>query len=124
MNQSWQHFIFSLFAQLLLPLAPLAIEYWLNGKIGEQTCAISAAMYSIAIGVSTKNLGLLGISIVVAVIFSSLFGYLVSGNTAHFAIKGPAIFTILFFMIIHAFERFKRHVQQGELFIDFGGRHV
>lgn len=124
MTQNWQHFLFSMFAQLMLPLAPLAIELWLTGNIGEQTYAISAAMYSIAIGVSTKNLGLLGLSIVVAVLFSALFGFLVSGNTAHYAIKDPAIFTILFFMVIHSFERFKRHVQQGELFIDFGEPRV
>ena len=124
MTQNWQHFLFAMFAQLMLPLAPLAIEFWLTGAIGEQTFAISAAMYSIAIGVSTKNLGLLGLSIVVAVLFSALFGFLVSGNAAHYTIRWPALFTILFFMVIHAFERFKRHVGQGELFIEFGGPRV
>ena len=122
MNHNWQQFCFSLIAQLLLPLAPVAIEFWLTGDIGEQTITITAAMYSIAIGVSTKNLGILGLSIVVAVLYSSLFGFSVSGNNAHFSVKAPAILTIIFFMIIHAAERYKRHVKQGELFMDFGGK--
>ena len=124
MQNNWQHFLFSVVVQLFLPLMPLVIELWLTGTIKGQTYAISVAMYSISIGVATRNLALLGLSIFVAVLFSSLFGYLASGNQLHYSVSIPSIVTILSFMFIHATERYKRHVKEGELFIDFGGNNV
>lgn len=124
MSSKWQHFIFCFFVQLILPLMPLCIEFWIKGTITDQTLSISAAMYSISIGVSTKNLGLLGVSIFSAMAFSSVFGYTISGNNMHFSVTAPAIITIIAFMVIHATERYKRHVRDGELFIDFGERDV
>ena len=103
---------------------PLGIEYWIKGIVTSQTVSISAAMYSISIGVSTKNLALLGISIFAAMAFCCIFGYVTSGNAMHFSVVCPAIITILAFMLIHGTERYKRHVRNGELFIDFGGRDV
>jgi len=124
MKNNWQHFLFSIVVQLFLPLMPLIIELWLTGKINGQTYAISVAMYSISIGVTTKNLALLGASIFIAVLFSSVFGYLASGNTLQYPVTIPSITTIFAFMFIHATERYKRHVKEGELFIDFGGNNV
>lgn len=124
MSPPWQHFIFALFVQLLLPLMPLIIEFWITGSISSETYSISAAMYSISIGVTTKNVGLLGVSIFVAMAFSCVFGYVTSGNTLYFSVSGPALFTIAAFMLMHGTERYKRHVGEGERFIEIGGKHV
>lgn len=124
MDNKWQHFVFSYFVQLLLPLMPLIIEFWIKGNVSNETYSISTAMYSISIGVTTKNLALLGISIFVAMAFSSIFGFVTSGNSLFLPVSIPSLITIISFMIIHATERYKRHVKDGELFIEFGGKDV
>ncbi|MCU7844887.1 MAG: hypothetical protein KZQ93_13735 [Candidatus Thiodiazotropha sp. (ex Monitilora ramsayi)] len=124
MKHNWQHFIFSFIVQLLLPLMPIIVEKSITGNVSDQTYAISAAMYSISIGVTTKNLALLGASIFVAMAFSSIFGFIVSGNSPHISVANYSIATIIIFMGIHTIERYKRHVNKGELFIDFGGKDV
>ena len=124
MDDKWQHFIFSVFVQLLLPLMPILVELAITGKVSEQTFAISAAMYSISIGVTTNNLALLGASIFVAMAYSAIFGYIVSGNSPQFPVPSVSMFTIALFMLMHGIERFKRHVGDGELFLKVGGKDV
>lgn len=124
MKHRWQHFLFALLAQLVLPLAPLAIELWLTGRIADSNLAIGSAMYAIAIGVSTKNLPILGSSIVVTVLFSALYGFLVSGNKTHYSIEVAAYSSLALFAFVHAIERYRRHIVKGELFIDLGGPNV
>ncbi len=124
MTKPWQHFIFCFIVQLLLPLMPIVIEYWIRGAVGEQTLSIAAAMYSISIGVSTRNLALLGVSIFTGMAFCCVFGFVTSGKPLHFPVATPAMVSIFAFMVIHAAERYKRHVSSGELFIDIGGRDV
>lgn len=123
MNTNWQHFFYSIIAQLILPLMPLVIEFWLTGKIDDKTYSIAAAMYSISIGVATKNLALLGASIAVTVLFSAVFGFLATGNPTHFSTTIPAIVTIISFMAIHTSERYKRHILESEPFVAFGEKN-
>lgn len=124
MNQNWQHYLSSIIIQLILPLIPLIIELWLTGQVSDHTFAISVAMYSISIGVTSNNIALLAASIAVSVMFSAVFGYLLSENTLHYSVEKPALISILGFMIIHATERYKRHIKEGELFSQFGGNNV
>jgi hypothetical protein len=121
-SNSWQQFIYSVLVLLLLPLMPLVIEFWLTGKVDEKTFAISAAMYAITVGVATKHLALLGVSIIVTVLFSSVFGYLAAGNSPYYSTAIPSVISILSFLSIHAAERYWRHVKGSELFVDFGGK--
>ena len=124
MNDKWQHFLFSVFVQLLLPLMPILVELAITGTVSEQTFAISAAMYSISIGVTTNNLALLGASIFVAMAYSAIFGYIVSGNSPKFPVPSVSMITIILFMLIHGMERYKRHVGDGELFLKLRGKDV
>lgn len=120
MDKAKQQFYFSVIAQLLLPLLPLILELWLAHKISDQSLSIATAMYSISVGVSSKNLVILGISIAVTVVFSTFFGALAACPTLDIFIKPPAFFTIFCFIIVHTIERYKRHVIKKELFAEFG----
>jgi hypothetical protein len=120
MSSRVQHFAFACCVQLLLPLMPLLLEFWIRGGVSDQTYTIIAAMYSISIGVTTKNIGMLGVSIFVAMAFSSAFGYVTSGQPMHFSVAIPAQLTIISFILIHGVERYQRHVLAGEKFIEFG----
>src|SRR5437773_2507729 len=124
MSKSWQQFLCALIVQLALPLMPLLIEFWITGTISDKTYSISAAMYAISIGVTTKNIGLLGLGIFAGMAFSSAFGFVTSGNAMRFSVSLPALATIVAFMIIHAAERYRRHVTDGEAFLEFGDRRV
>jgi hypothetical protein len=123
MGNNWQQFLFSFIAQLVLPLTPMIAEWLLTGKVDDRTLAISAAMYSISIGVATNNLALTGASLVVAVIFSALFGFLAAGKVTHISVTWSSIVVIVSFMSIHGTERYKRHISQGELFFISGARN-
>lgn len=118
MSKGVQHFLFGVLVQLLLPLMPVGTEACLQGTVSDQTYAISAAMYTISVGVASKNLAMLGAGILTGMAFSSIFGFVVSGNTLKFPIAWPALITIACFAVVHGIERYARHVKGSELFLD------
>jgi len=72
----WQNFLFCLLLHISLPLLPLGLELWFSGKIDERSVVLTAAMYSIAIGLSSRNLALFGLCILSGLLFSAAFGFL------------------------------------------------
>ena len=125
MRNKWQQFLFSVLAQLIMPLMPMLIEWGLTGAVEQKTLALTAAMYGASIAVVTQNLALLGASILVAVMFSAVFGFLAAGTgQAHFSVSVSSIIVIASFMTLHGMERYKRHIRDGELFLVFGDSRV
>lgn len=76
-----------------------------------------AGMYIIAIGVSSNNLPMLGLAIIVSMFFMSVFGFIKAGNTLSYDIHIWAFISILSFFLIHLIERYKRHIIGDEFFV-------
>ncbi|MBT2784978.1 MULTISPECIES: hypothetical protein [unclassified Halomonas] len=120
MNKKWEQFIFSIIAHLTLPLLPLIVEKLLTGSVANETWAITAAMYTIAIGVSSNWLPILGVSLLVSMISVCSFGFLKAGTTANFDVPTSSLIAIIAFFIVHTIERYMRHVNDGEIFLGVG----
>jgi hypothetical protein len=105
---------------MLLPLLPLLIEAWLKGSPTESTTAITASMYSIAIGLSSRNKAMLGLCILVSIIFSVVFGVVSASEASKLNdVKFYSGLSIFFVFLIHVFERYNRHVVDCIPFWDF-----
>jgi len=117
----WGDFFTCILLHMLLPLLPLLIEAWLKGVPTESTAAITASMYSIAIGLSSRNKAMLGLCILISIIFSVVFGVVSASATPQLNdvrfFSGVSIFSVF---LIHVFERYNRHVVDCIPFWDFG----
>ncbi len=119
----WADFFTCMLLHMLLPLLPLLIEAWLKGSPTETTVAITASMYSIAIGLSSRNIAMLGFCIVISIIFSVVFGISsVSGATATPLLNDVKLYSgisIFFVFLIHCLERYNKHVVDCVPFWEF-----
>ena len=114
----WQDFLFCIALHLTLPLLPLGLEHWFTGHIETKSVALTAALYAMAIGLSSRNLAFLGLGIVAGFICSAVFGFLsVQPELAHADTFAYAVILMVF--VLHAIERFNRHVTDRVPFLEF-----
>lgn len=117
-SKAWQNFFISLVLHLGLPLLPLVLERWFSGHIESKSAALTAALYSMAIGLSSRNVALFGTSICICVTFSAAFGFLskdpelVAADTLSYIVIGLVF-------VVHAIERYNRHVIDQQPFFEF-----
>ena len=117
----WCDFLTCILLHMLLPLLPLLIESWMKGTPTESTLAITASMYSIAIGLSSRNKALFGLCISVSIIFSVVFGVVIASSTSQLNnVKIYSGISICCVFLIHVFERYNRHVVDCIPFWDYG----
>ena len=116
--QQWQNFLSCVVLHVALPLLPLVLEYWFSGKVDEKSAVLTAAMYSLAIGLSSRSLALFALCLMSGVLFSAAFGFLTKTPGLGQANFGAyvAIGTI---MGVHVVERYNRHVIDQTPFLDF-----
>jgi hypothetical protein len=115
----WQNFLSCVVLHVTLPLLPLVLEYWFSGgKVDEKSAVLTAAMYSLAIGLSSRSLALFALCLMSGVFFSAAFGFLTKTPGLQQANFGAyvAIGTI---MGVHIVERYNRHVIDQTPFLDF-----
>jgi hypothetical protein len=107
-------YVYCVATLLILPLAPMAIEWLIQGSVSERTGFISAAMYAISIGISSTWRTQYGIGVISSLIFSALFGLSFAGSipplTTQITPLAMSLMCIGLFFAIHALERFIRHV--------------
>ena len=112
---------------MLLPLLPIALEYIEVGKVTVDSITIAASMYSIGIGVSSKSPLVFGIAIFSSIVFAVAHGDAMVTLAAkpstppNGSMITASIVGIAMIFVIHAAERFRRHVQFGDRFFEFTG---
>jgi hypothetical protein len=116
-GKPFQSFLGSLLLIVILPLLPLLFEFWAVDKIKDETWAITAAMYAVGIGFTTRVPVLCYTGIFVAIIMSFVFGLDVSGRHPNIGWL-PVIF-IAIFALGHAAERYKLHAIDGRPVFEF-----
>ena len=116
--KAWQNFFISLVLHLGLPLLPLLLERWFSGRIESKSAALTAALYSMAIGLSSRSVALFGIGICMCVAFSAAFGYL-SRDPKLIAADTSSYIAIGAIFLVHAIERYNRHVIDQRPFFEF-----
>jgi len=108
-----------LLLHLVLPLLPIALEFLNTGKVSSNSLTLMASFYAISIGLSSYYRTQFAMGIIVCIIFASIFGTISQGNTlalSLFMIKVLASGTIFTIFIVHAIERYNRHVVDCEPF--------
>ena len=110
-SQEWGDFITCVLLHMVLPLLPLFIELWIKGSPTEQTYAITASMYSIAIGLSSRNKAMHGVCILISIMFAVVFGVVSAEATGKLSnVDLFSIGSIALVFVIHASERYNKHV--------------
>ena len=79
MSKQWQEFMTCVMLHMLFPLLPLGIEKWITSTISQETLSITASMYAVSIGLSSRNKVVFGGTMTIAFIFAVMFGIL-QGN--------------------------------------------
>jgi hypothetical protein len=105
---------------LLLPLLPLGVELVVLGHVEHKSLLLFLAIYPLSIGVSSRSRLMFGATIVLGIVYSIFFG-MIAGGVA----MAPVTYLISYLclsavVLIHACERYNRHVAERELFWDFG----
>ncbi|PST96841.1 hypothetical protein, partial [Photobacterium iliopiscarium] len=114
LSEETTEFITCLILHMLVPLLPLFIEALkMKGWPTEATLAITASMYSMAIGLSSRNKAIFSLCLFVGILFAMAFGLSIGSVTASDSdslVRIGSAVTILFVFGIHSCERYNRHV--------------
>jgi hypothetical protein len=127
-----------LLAHLTLPLIPLLLELWIAKSVALESLYLVAAIYAVSISVSSRRgLGLLA-GVVLGLVLCAGYGVLAnqrvlaaaattSAPQVNAALMQPGVMggrwfpaiAILVVFILHAIERYKRHVNDKERYWPF-----
>lgn len=117
----WQEYILCVLFKLALPLLPLILEAWITGTLSVKSLMISAAIYAISIGNSSRNKLLFGISVMVSIVFSVCFGLVVGGGDNKLPPYGEqlAMVTIIVVFFTAAIEMYTTYITKKYVCWDF-----
>ncbi|HEJ9509881.1 TPA: hypothetical protein SMN05_003693 [Proteus mirabilis] len=121
-NEDWSNYLFCLALHMTLPLAPLFIEALVRTDHlpSIQTMSITTSLYAIAIGLSSRNKALFGFCLLIGILFSIFFGITVATDNYNTGSSyWPFFLCLACVFIIHACERYNRHVAGCAPFLEF-----
>lgn len=113
----WRQFVASLTFTIVLPMVPLVIEAWYDREITAQSLTLATAIYAATIGVSSKNVVLLAITVLVSVTFAIAFGRIMGTGEVPDGCAGAALLSLTAITVVHVCERYIKHVGKRESFI-------
>jgi hypothetical protein len=121
---AWSQYIPCLLMHLMMPLLPLGLERFLEGHLSEKSLAITAAMYAIALAISSRWTWFAFLGFFASVIYCTMFGAISYAAKLKQAsdITTYAEVAIVFLFVAHAIERFSRHIMLREPFFEFNTR--
>lgn len=105
---------------LLLPLLPLGLELIVLQHIEHKTLLLFLAIYPLGIGITSRSRLMFGITIVIGIVYSIFFGMNAGGISMASAVYVGGYSCLISTVLVHACERYNRHVAERELFWDFG----
>lgn len=115
----WQNFLVCVLLLMVFPTAPLWLELWRTRAISESTIAMVAALYSITIGISTRNKLLTGWAFFSSFFYMGAFGMTVNSGQPLYESKIIGLAGIGVLFILHLLERINRHLLAREPFLYF-----
>src|SRR5262245_61675308 len=105
-----QEFLLCILFHFLLPLMPLLAEVMVLGYVEGRTLLIFVAIQAVAIGVSSRSRLMFGSTIVIGLVYSLFFGLLAGGSRMSALTYEIGCVCMAVVMLIHAGERYNRHV--------------
>lgn len=115
----WEHYLLCILLHLILPLLPLGIEWWYTGSVSERSLTLGAALYSICIGASSRRAIFFVLTFVAGLVFAIAFGMAAASGPGLPGIRWAALYCVSGVFLLHALERFIRHVVDRTPFLEF-----
>jgi hypothetical protein len=119
-SEEWQQFWICVLFHFLLPLLPLFALWFMDQHVSEHEFLLTAAIYTFAIGTSSRSKLIFALSIVFAILFTMACG---RQNATNGAIPFPEriLSGIAFLAVIvpHILERYNRHVVFHAPYLEF-----
>ena len=103
---------------MLLSFLPLLIECGAHGSVAPETLLLFMAIYPLAIGVTSRSRLMFGVTVMIGLVFSAFFGLASGGIKLPQLTFKAACYALGFVMLVHAFERYNRHVADRESFLE------
>jgi hypothetical protein len=123
----WQNYGLAVLSIGVAPWLPLIIEWtieWLNSRpIAIDSLVITLACYSITVALSTRYVLLCILFLILAGFDSAVYGSLLA-TASHDTLRRALVISVLFLLGLVTFasvvrERFLRHMQQHEVFLEW-----
>jgi hypothetical protein len=120
MPDYWQQYVTCILFLFLIPLLPLVGLWYMDQHITEKEFLLTAAIYILAIGTSSKSKLIFALSVVFAILFTTACGRQVDLTGAiPLSEKILAVVAFLAVILPHLLERYNRHVVLRAPFIEF-----
>ena len=116
---SWENFGVCILLQIILPLLPILLEHCFTKEIQTTSLFISASLYSVAIGTSSKRIFIFSLSLVVLVTLAISYSFLMNDKTDDSTYSQITIGLISILLLFYLFERFTIHVINKSPFFNF-----
>ena len=116
----WPAFWLCLLLHMLFPLLPLGFELLLTGQITDTAAVLVASTYTITIAITSKGRYSQVFTVVgffCCVVFAAIYGSIASASptsASYGVFFWAAVITIVAFFVVHAGERYNRHVENNE----------
>lgn len=125
-SAEWENLILAGCLHLFLPLLPIIVEWGRTGQVTPSALVLTASMFSITIGTSSRSPALFGITLIISLFFAMQYS-LATEPAAMGAVSamGPlrapetAWWIIFGILVVHLAERYHRHVVDGEPVLAF-----
>lgn len=126
----WGQYFISVGFLLLFPLVPLGLEWLFTSQVAAKSLTLASSMYALRIGSASRRLPFFVFAVFISIAQFTAFGYVVAMDVirninpeAVPATSGKLIALcygcISLIFIIHAIERYRRHVIERAPFLDF-----
>jgi hypothetical protein len=114
--ENWGEFFLAVLFQGLVPLAPLLFEQINKGMVTNASVLIASAIYTISIGLSSRNKLVFGTSIAAMLLLSYMHGLSASSPFSSPYYHWTGIVCIGLFFIAIVFSKFNEHVIENKKF--------
>ena len=132
----WENYFTCILLHMLLPLLPIIIEFIINKSVKQESLTLTASMYAITIGISSKSKSQFGLAVVVSLIFAICYGADIHRASSHESwanggsnsvkevesiinLRTFALCAIGLTFLFHVIERYNRHIVDRASFFNF-----
>jgi hypothetical protein len=115
--KEWQEYLVCILLHMVLPLLPLGLEALKTQAVKGESLTLAASMYAISIGISSQSKLSFALAIFVSLGFTGVYGIQVGDKESSSVIY--AALAIFMIFIVHACERYNRHVVDRAPFWEF-----
>lgn len=116
LNPDWNNFILCIMLHFFIPFLPIFLEYLFTKTVSEQNLIIFISIYSLSMGLSSRNVIIGILCFIVSIFFSAFYGFTSGDNQQNFISIWAGLGILALIIIPHLIERYNRHYIEQEIF--------